>query len=88
LKSLSLPIPVLAALRAFGILDDELLAVVNEVESKDPAFEEGGAAIKRWLTEKIAPHLSMEAAEAFALSVANQIIGKAPGFDPDHGQDA
>lgn len=88
MKALTLPAPVLGVLRELGVLEDELLGVVNEAESKDPAFQDGGEAIKKFLVEKIAGHVTLEAAEALAASIAAQIIGKKPGYDGDHVMDA
>jgi len=85
---LKLPKPVLDALAAFGVVYDELLAVVNEAAAKDPAFADGGSAVVSWLQEKLLPHLGVQAAEAVAASITAQILGKSFGFDPDHGQDA
>lgn len=85
---LTLPAPVLRALAEFGVLEDELLAVVNEAESKDPAFRDGGEAVKSFLTDQVKAHLGLDAAAAIAASVTAQILGKKPGFDSDHAMDA
>jgi hypothetical protein len=86
--TLKLPKPVLDALNALGVLEDELLAVVNEAESKDPAFADGGEAVKSWIQEKVSAHIGLDAASALAASVTAQILGKKFGYDPDHGMDS
>lgn len=88
MTSLKLPKAVLDALSKLGVLEDELLAVVNSVEQKDGSLEAGGEAVKTFITEKITPHLGIQAAEALAGSVLAQILGGKPGFDPDHAMDA
>lgn len=85
---LKLPKPVLKALEAFGILEDELLGVVNEASAKDPAFADGGAAILTFLREKLEPQLGVEAGEAMAARVVQQIVSGNFGGDVDHGMDA
>ena len=85
---IKLPKPVLVALAAFGVLEDELEAVTNEAAAKDPAFADGGAAIIAFLVEKLEVHLGLQAAEALAANIVAQILGRAPGYDPDHGMDA
>ena len=83
-----LPEPVRKALAHLGILDDELLAVVNEAASRDPSLKESGEAVVAFIRDKVAPHLGLEAASAIGRSVLAQILGKKPGFDPDHAMDA
>lgn len=88
MKELTLPAPVLKALRELGVLEDELLGAVNEAESKDPAFKDGGEAIKKFITEKVIPHLGFDAAAAIGASITAQILGRKPGYDSDHAMDS
>lgn len=88
MTKLKLPDPVKKALAAFDVLEDELLAVINEAESKDGSLEGAGEAAKKYVIEKIAPHLGLEAAMAIGANIEAQVLGNKPGFDPDHGNDA
>lgn len=88
MNALTIASTVLGAIKQFGVVEDELLAVVNEAESKDPLFQDGGETIKKFLKEKVEPHLGPDAALAIAASVTAQILGRKPGYDRDHGQDA
>lgn len=88
MTTLKLPKPVLKALEALGILEDELLGLVNEAAAKDPAFAEGGAAILTFLRERLEPQLGVEAGEALAARIVQQIVSGKLGHDPDHGMDA
>lgn len=88
MTSLDLPPTILRILEQCGVVLNDLLTIVNEVQQKDPDFAQGAAVIVNFLTTQLAQHFSPEAALAMAESITAQITGKVLGYDPDHGLDA